>query len=355
MDRRRARDLLELALSADANRGIPADPSSAALRSATDSLSEAADVLLAADAQDALRLVAALGGFWQDAGLIAEGRAIARRVLEAANQGDGEDPDERGGSALGRARAAAAELAFRQGDQAEATARARAGIDAAAAAGDGVGAATAWLVLARVAFRDGAAAAIESASRAAIDAAPEDERTRRGALHMLAWAAHTAGDVPGARSRFEASLAYRRSVGAGALSEAVELANIADLDLEAGDLPLAARGLRAIVEAARALDSRYLLVNTVPSVAALAAAAGRDEEAAVLFGALEALVAATGMRPDPGGERASERATVLARLGERRFAAAFASGRSIPADAATERCLAVCDEVAASAASTTAP
>ncbi len=341
MDHRRARDLLELVRAASANRGRTDDRATARLRSRTGEIDEAVDVLLAGDRTAALELVSNLGGFWQDTGLVDEGRVIASRVLQGM--------DGLGGAHLANALSTAAELAFRQGDQGDATALARRAIDAATDAADTVAAATAWLVLARVAFRDGDAAAIEAASMTALELAGEDELTRRGALHMLAWAAHTAGNGPEARRRFEASLAYRRSVEAGPLSEAVELANIADLDLDAGALSPAARGLGSIVETARALDNRYLLVNAIPSVAALAAAAGHDLDAGVLFGALDRLGAGAGLTPDPGGERADERAAVSDRLGTEALDAALAEGRSLSIGAAIDRALSICNAVASPA------
>jgi ATP/maltotriose-dependent transcriptional regulator MalT len=351
MDDRDARGLLALAEHVGARRGTEADQDVAQLRGRMGEIEPAARVLLRSAPVDALRLVATLAGFWQDEGRVGDGRAVTRLVLEGASSArrlaDAEaahDIDRWRGRAL----TAASELAFRQGDQAEAAAAAREAIDAATRSSDAAGAATAWLMLARVAYRDGDAATIEATSRTALDLAGDDPTARRGALHMLAWAAHTAGDVEEARRRFHASLEYRREIGAGPLSEAVELGNLAELDLDAGMLRNAASGLREVLELARRLDNRYLAVNTVPAVAALAAAAGDHEEAARLFGVTAGLERATGLTPDPGCDRAEARREVEALLGPARFAVLHREGQAMTVDMGVARAIDVSLRVAAS-------
>ena len=350
MDLRSARRLLALALAVESDRGHPDDGVLTALRAAADDVEPAALALLDDDPAAALELVGALAGFWQDEGLVERGRALTVRVLDAAGSPSSRDA-ARGGrfaAALAGARLAASELAFRQGDQEAATSWAHGTIEAARAAGDHPRACMAWLMLARVAFRDGAAERIEQASRTALELAPADPMVRRGVLHMTAWAAHTAGDMPEARRRFEASLAYRREIGAGPLSEAVEVGNIAELDLGGGDLVAAANGLRMVVETAASLDNRYLLVNTLPTVATLAAAAGSDAEAAELFGAADAIAEAFGLVPDPGGEQRDVRTELEELMGERAFEAARERGVGLTEEAAVDRAMDVCDVVARS-------
>src|SRR5688572_16718035 len=111
---------------------------------------------------------------------------------------------------------------------------------------------------------------------------------------MLAWAAHTAGDLATARARFDASLAFRRELG-DRFSVAVEIANLGDLAMEAGDHTDAAGRLAEALEVARDLDSQYLIVNPLPSVAALAASVGQDETSARLIGAATALSTSSGL------------------------------------------------------------
>ena len=54
--------------------------------------------------------------------------------------------------------------------------------------------------------------------------------------------------------------------------------------MEAGDHVDAASRLAEALEVARDLDSQYLIVNLLPSVAALAARVGEDESSARLIG-----------------------------------------------------------------------
>jgi len=79
--------------------------------------------------------------------------------------------------------------------------------------------------LARIALRDGDAGAIERHAQAGIEASGEDLYARSRAVHMLAWAAHTAGDLARARALFVDSLELRRRLG-DRLGQAVELSNL---------------------------------------------------------------------------------------------------------------------------------
>ena len=347
MDDRRAEQILELARAVNRARSAADREATTALRAASDAIEPAAMHLLRSDAVAALELVAALSGFWQDAGLVDDGRRIAASVVSSVRarpSADGAAPAR--SRELVDAELALAELAFRQGDQAAAADNARRAIDGATVLEDGPLASLGWSMLARVAFREEDGEAMEVAGAKALELAGDDDLARRGAMHMLAWAAHTRGDVDEARRRFEASLAYRRERGAGPLSEAVEIANIADLDLDAGKIASAAAALAEVLETARSLDNLYLLVNTLPSAAAVAAAAGEDEIAAALFGSLDGLAASTGLIPDPGGDRIDVRRAVASRLGAERFEGSAARGRGLDAAAAFARAIAACRSVA---------
>ena len=253
------------------------------------------NLLRRGDVATALGFVGRLTMFWQNAGRVDDGRAVTERALAA-----GRAVEEPGAaSALGQALLAASELAFRQGDQAIAEGRAREAIAVGTAAGDPPVVALAHVNLARIAYRDGDAPRIEAESQAALAAAPGNVAARRGALHMLAWAAHTRGDRPEARRRFEASLAYRQE-HADELSVAVEVANLADMDAEDGDYAAAGRRLTEVLRTAERLGSVYLIVNTLPSIAFAAASTGRDADAARLLGAMDGVAASSGLAPDPG-------------------------------------------------------
>ncbi|HUG31215.1 MAG TPA: NAD(P)-binding domain-containing protein [Candidatus Limnocylindria bacterium] len=328
MDRNRLETIVRLAAEADAALATPGqDAADAALVAAGDDVATALQRLIESDSATALVLAGQLSGFWQDAGLVEQGRTLTQRALRA-----GADADAAEGvhtAAVARATLVAADLAFRQGDQEGTTANARTAIDLAAAAGDRRTAGLAWLDLARVAYREGDASGIETASLAAGKAAPDDPLVTRGVLHMQAWAAHTAGDLEQARRRFEASLALRRAHG-GALGIASELANLGDLAMDSGDPGAAARWFSDALTAARDLDSAYFLVNTLPSLAALAAA-DDPEVAARLFGAADAASRRSGLLPDPGADRVEARAALRDSMSPRRFEELLHEGSSLTA------------------------
>ncbi|MEO6350668.1 MAG: hypothetical protein ABIP53_08450, partial [Candidatus Limnocylindrales bacterium] len=205
--------------------------------------------------------------------------------------------------------------------------------------------------LARVAYRDTDAPRIEKHAQKALEYAGANEaesnaHARRAALHMLAWAAHTAGDMKLARQRFNESLAFRRRTGSR-LSVVSELANLGDLAAEEGDLPEAARILGEAMTTSHELGSKYMLVNMFPSIASLAARAGLDDDAGILFGAADASAVASGLIADPNPPADAERDAVRSRLGEGAFAELLAHGTSLGDDAAVARAVAAAQRVAA--------
>lgn len=314
MDRNRLQTIQRLATDADAARATPMqDAADGALAGAE--VVAALEHLIESDPGAALVLAGQLSGFWQDAGRVEQGRTLTQRALDAGAVDGGAGSVST--PAAARATLVAADLAFRQGDQEAATRNARTAIELAAAAGDDRTAGLAWIDLARVAYREGDAAGIETASLTAGNAAPDDPLVARGVLHMLAWAAHTAGDLGEARRRFEASLALRRAQG-GALGIASELANLGDLAMDAGDRDSAVRWFSEALTAARDLDSAYFLVNTLPSIAALAVA-DDPELAARLFGAADAASSRSGLLPDPGADRPEARAALRDSMDAGRF------------------------------------
>jgi tetratricopeptide (TPR) repeat protein len=285
---------------------------------------------LGTDPASALRMTAALAPLWQDAGLVATGRELTEAAIAAA-AGPPNGP-------LARSLLAAAELAFRQGDQAAAAAYSNRAMDVGRDAGDPAAAALAHVNLARIAFRKGDASRIEEHAARAMEIGGSDAGARRGGLHMLAWAAYTAGDLPRARQRFEESLELRRQQG-DRLAIASEVANLADLAAEENDLVGAARGLREALELARELNSNYLIVNLLPSLAAVAAREGDDISCARLLGANESIASSSGLIPDPGNWQAVM-GDAKARLGER-FDPIWAEGAFLNRSAAIELGLAV--------------
>lgn len=328
-------DLLELAEAASDLTRSDRGEHAAALLARTDEVVAAAERLTRTDPATALRLCAALSLFWQDAGRVDEGRRLTERAISAV-------PAEPSAT-LAAAHLAASELAFRQGDQDAARDLANRAIEIGGAAGNARAVGLAHVNLARVAYRNGDAAEIDRFSRAALDAAADDRFVRRSALHMLAWAAHTAGDIDLARTRFEDSLAFRAELG-DRFGVAVEASNLADLDVEAGNVAAGAQRLADALDVAREIGSQYLVLNLLPSIATAALARGKAEAAGRLIGATDAMSAATGLIPDPGVlELAVERAT--AALGDRldglrREGAALEAGFAVDFAARTARAVA---------------
>lgn len=305
-----------------------------ALRDAADEVPPAIEWFLEHDAPAAMRLAGSLSFFWQDIGRLDEGRETTDHVLASA--------DPVADAAIARLQLVASELAFRQGDQLQATRRADACIAHAQRAADRPTEAMAELILARITLRDDDASRIERHAEHALSLAPDDPWVRRGALHMLAWAAHEAGDRALARRRFEASVELRRAQG-DRFAAAVEEANLGDLAAEDGDLAEAGRWLRGSLHVATEMDSRYLIVNLLPSLAMVAAKAGEDELAARCAGAGERAADDAALDPDPGAwEPVLDE--VERRLGER-YAGLHAEGRALPAEAAVRLALSIADLV----------
>ena len=294
----------------------------------------AVEHFLETDPASALQMTAVLAPLWEDAGLVDAGRELTERAIAAA-AGPPSGP-------LARSLLAAAELAFRQGDQAAADEYSNRAIEVGRDADDEGAIALAHVNLARIAFRDGDAARIEEHAHRALQIGRDDPTARRGGLHMLAWAAYTAGDVPLAKGRFEESLELRREQG-DRFAIAAEVANLADLAAEENNLTEAARRLREALEIARELQSQYLMVNLLPSLAAVAARAGDDVSCARLIGANEALASSSGLIPDPGNWQ-PVMSDAAGRLGDR-FDTIRAEGAALDPGAAMELGLAVASAV----------
>ena len=171
---------------------------------------------------------------------------------------------------------------------------------------------------------------------------------RRGALHMLAWAAHTAGDLPEARRRFESSLDFRRTLH-DRLAVAVELSNLGDLSATEGDLPSGAEQLAEALTIGHELGSRYLAVNLLPSFAGLAASAGDDEAGVRLLGAADATARSSGLVADPGGYGAGAEGSLRERVERDRFAQLFEEGAQLTLDESIELALRVARSITGSA------
>jgi hypothetical protein len=329
MEKDRALELLQLAERAEPHLYGPDQRAwRARLNEAADEISQALGFFLdQGDGDAALRLAGALRLFWMDTGRVDQGRGWLGAALAAHD----------GSPSLARVRAlvAAGELAFRQGDQAAARSWTTQSLEQAQLLGHPSTVALAHTNLARIALRDGDAGAIERHAQAGIEASGEDLYARSRAVHMLAWAAHTAGDLARARALFVDSLELRRRLG-DRLGQAVELSNLGDLARGAGEAGAAGELLLGALEIAAELDSRYLLPGLLASLAVLAGERGDLERAVRLLGASQASYEAAGLVPDPvdADDPDRMRAVALGRLGADRFARLWEEGRQLSLDRA---------------------
>jgi ATP/maltotriose-dependent transcriptional regulator MalT len=329
MDKDRALELLQFAERAEPHLYGPDQRAwRARLDEAADAISQALGFFLdAGDVDAALRLAGALRLFWMDTGRVDQGRRWLGAALAAHD----------GSPSLSRAQAlvAAGELAFRQGDQAAARSWTTQSLEHAQLLGHRPTAALAHTNLARIALRDGDAGAIERHARAGVEASGDELYARSRAVHMLAWAAHAAGDIERARAVFVESLGLRRRLG-DRLGQAVELSNLGDLARGAGDAEAAAGLLLEALEIAAELDSRYLLPGLLASLAVVAGERGDLERAARLLGASQAHYEAAGLVPDPVDANDPDRmqASARDRLGADRFARLWEQGRQLSLDQA---------------------
>jgi hypothetical protein len=111
--------------------------------------------------------------------------------------------------------------------------------------------------LARVAFRDGNAARIRAHAERMTELAGDDEDLSFGAVHMLAWAEYTDGNVGRALELFEENVATARATG-NRIGEASELLNLGSLMTDRGDADRAAGYLSAALDIGDELQSSYL-------------------------------------------------------------------------------------------------
>lgn len=135
------------------------------------------------------------------------------------------------------------------------------------------------------------------------------------------------------------------------------LALLGRLDGEAGDGARAARRYGESLRLQRESSSLIHLGGTIAYLAVLAADHGRADSAARLLGVVRAIRERTGVAPSRPGRLDEEptESTARATLGEERFVAAVAAGRSLPLADAIDEALAVADELAAVLAGGEAP
>lgn len=307
-----------------------------------DDIAPAFDWFMETDRAAALRLVAALRGYWQDAGRVDEGRALTERavsatLVEAAR-------DQAIARAIPRALLAASQLAFRQGDQKATTKRAWDTIRAAILVEDRPTASLAYSCLALAAQRDGDAAAAAQHADRALEYADGDPAATGDALHWLGRAAYSAGDLDEAARRFARSLDHRREYGSR-VEVATDIALLGNIAMQRGDVPRSAALLGEALQLTRESRSAYMVVNMLPLCGELAVRGRLVEDAARLFGAGRAHAQSSGMIADPSPTLDEAMATARDRLGEARFAELLSEGTVLAADDALNLAAAVTEEL----------
>lgn len=261
-------------------------------------------------------------GSFRTGGLVDLGRQLVEQTLDVA--GDAGSERERAAAWL-----TLGELAFRQHDQGVAMQATRSALRAAEQAGDESLQYGAQFNLARIACRDGDAKRIRQHANQMLETAGDDLRRRFGAVHMLAWAAHTEGRIERAIELFEQYVRNAHDAG-HPLGEASELINVGALAIEAGDLAGASGYLARGLDIAAASNSQYLLPGLLAEVGRLAVLQGRPEPGLQLIAAGERHYESAGLAPDPGDDAFLEqRDAAVETLGAERSSAAVFAGRNL--------------------------
>jgi predicted ATPase len=282
------------------------------------------------DAPGALRLSAALGGFWNLRGYLSDSRQWLEQALA---RDDGTQPEARV-----RALTWHAMQVGTRGDVARSTALLDDALMLAQATGDSVGIASIRLCQGFAALhgrgdvRQAVALGEESLAEFASAGVSWGIDVARGLLGQVA---QQRGDLAQATARYEQIVAAFRQRGGDEYSMAHALHSLGSLAQVHGQ---AARAVSLYAEALTRFSDLGDLGKVAWCLEAVAAAGGQaqPEQAGRLFAAADALRLAIDA-PLPQAERADyERAlaSVCAALGESAFDAAWQAGRALPVDAA---------------------
>jgi tetratricopeptide (TPR) repeat protein len=268
-----------------------------------------------------LEAASLLQRFWFARGRLDLGRRWVERLLDAA----GTEPTPERAQGL----AAAASLAFRQGDNDVTKQRAQQALDVARAVDRHDVEAEALLALARAGLRDGDPGAVRlhasEARRIALELGDEDREL--SAIHHLAEGARMAGDLDEARTLYAESLERNRARGAQ-LIVAVELSNFGYVEKASGRLDVAEARVREAIPISLSIGNSYILAHSLVALAAIVAAGSRANESARLLGKADAIFAETGLVLDPADKPEYDGAVAAARaaLSDEAYEAAYAAG-----------------------------
>jgi predicted ATPase/DNA-binding CsgD family transcriptional regulator len=316
--------------------------------------------LVSEDQDGALALSGALSAFWLSRGHLSEGR---RWLEQALALGDGPPTAERA-----RASIAAGLLAYHQAEYAVAVSHCQRGLELSRDRGDEAGAARALVALAPARTRAGDPAAPHLAEEAlALYRRLEDEAGVGRSLETLGRVLWVQGDYADARARLEESRAAARRLGARDLAASASQ-GLGWVALADGDLNRAEALLEESLADFRELGDRWWILRGICGLGHVAARRGTHAvtrarfeegleiasqlgdpmlEAACLEGlayaygpalAARLLAAAESLRERAGAawpafvhaDFACSAASARRALGEERFAAEWARGRTMP-------------------------
>jgi hypothetical protein len=272
-----------------------------------------------------LRLAAAIHRLWYTRGYLREGRDWLDEALHA----DGPQPARFRAPAL----AAAAAIAWRQGDHEAAETYAAEGLGLARQLGDEEQQVGPLSIL-------GVVAMSRDDHERALPLAEEMERLARTvgdsfglgiALNNKAYIAWIAGDVARAESLWEECFDVARETGSGEVA-ALAVSGLGDVALARGATDRAQDRFRHALAIYDELGALELVADMCVCLSAVANAEGELERATRLLGAATSLRKASGAAEQPEGSVLAyvNDITAVAReeLGDESFAAAFAIGRS---------------------------
>ena len=257
------------------------------------------------DLRTGLRIVGALSWFWWMHGYLGEGRRWAEEFLS-------EPIDDHPSSALARAGAlyGAGELAFGQGDLAQAAELFEEALALYTKLGDDTGLAVVLVELGQVVRSQGDHDRAAALSERGLDLGRSlgDSKVAAIALGTLGRVEHRRGDIEGAVARYEESLALFRELGQG-WGSAYTLANLAVATLGRGDLDRALALNEESLSIYEELGDRSGMALVLTNLGDVARERGDEERAEGLYD--EALA----MHRELGNERGVARA--LGRLASR--------------------------------------
>ena len=159
-------------------------------------------------------------------------------------------------------------------------------------------------------------------------------------LNSLGDLARRRGDYAGARARYDEGLAHFRRLGSrGAIASLLH--NLGHVAHHLGDADEAARAFRESLDLFRTTGDRRGVAECLVGLAGIATERGDARRAARMLGAAEAIIDAIGTHISPSNQSEYERTVEASRsaLGDERFAAERASGRTIDLDGAIELAL----------------